>query len=269
MRRPASSSFLQHPILGTNVPMAEVQAYTEARVPLMPVVKSAVEWQKIADRLRREMFERVVFRGEAMAWRDAKTKVEWFDTIDGGPRLQNPEAALRGAARAVDSGTALSAGQPSGESARDARRQRPRCLWQGRALQTDSLHQSRQARHHLAQCRVARHGPTARARLHTHAHEPTRPLRHQRRVAVLSGNETRAGCAAVPGASRPRPSGGLRPLRRRLANHLHQFARHTRDPCPIRSRVIPASARAPAISPTSAIRSKRRATWQPLRITHT
>ncbi|MCX6901436.1 MAG: acetylxylan esterase [Verrucomicrobia bacterium] len=76
---------LQHPILGTNVPMAEVQAFTETRVPRMPAVKSAAEWQKIADRLRREMFERVVFRGEAAVWRDAKTKVEWLDTIEGGP----------------------------------------------------------------------------------------------------------------------------------------------------------------------------------------
>jgi Acetyl xylan esterase (AXE1) len=76
---------LQHPILGTNTPMAEVQAYTEARVPRMPAVKSAAEWQKIADRLRRDMLERVVLRGEAAAWRDAKTKVEWFDTVEGGP----------------------------------------------------------------------------------------------------------------------------------------------------------------------------------------
>ncbi|MFA6564914.1 MAG: acetylxylan esterase [Verrucomicrobiia bacterium] len=78
-------SLLQHPIIGTNVPMAEVQAFTEVRVPRMPTVKSAAEWQKIADRLRRGMFERVVFRGEAAAWRDAKTKVEWFNTIEGGP----------------------------------------------------------------------------------------------------------------------------------------------------------------------------------------
>jgi hypothetical protein len=65
--------------------MAEVQVFTEARVPRMPAVKSAAEWQKIADRLRRDMFERVIFRGEAAAWRDAKTKVEWLDTIEGGP----------------------------------------------------------------------------------------------------------------------------------------------------------------------------------------
>ena len=78
-------SLLQHPIIGTNVPMAEVQAFTEIRVPPMPAVKSAAEWQKIADRLRHDMLERVVFRGEAAAWRDAKTKVEWFDTMEGGP----------------------------------------------------------------------------------------------------------------------------------------------------------------------------------------
>ena len=78
-------ALLQHPIIGTNVPMDEVQAFTETRVPRMPVVKSAAEWQKIADRLRHDMFERVVFRGEAAAWRDAKTKVEWFETIEGGP----------------------------------------------------------------------------------------------------------------------------------------------------------------------------------------
>jgi hypothetical protein len=78
-------TLLQHPILGTNVPMAEVQVFTETRVPRMPAVKSAAEWQKHADRLRRDMFERVIFRGEAAAWRDAKTKVEWLDTIEGGP----------------------------------------------------------------------------------------------------------------------------------------------------------------------------------------
>ena len=66
---------LQHPILGTNTPMAEVQAFTETRVPRMPAVKSASEWQKIADRLRHDMLERVVLRGEAAFWRDAKTKL--------------------------------------------------------------------------------------------------------------------------------------------------------------------------------------------------
>jgi len=35
--------------------------------------------------LRQQTLERVVFRGEAAHWRDAKSKVEWLDTIAGGP----------------------------------------------------------------------------------------------------------------------------------------------------------------------------------------
>jgi hypothetical protein len=72
-------------IIGTNQTLAEVQAFTESRVPAMPEVKSAGEWNRIAERLRRETLERVVFRGEAARWRDAKTKVEWLATIEGGP----------------------------------------------------------------------------------------------------------------------------------------------------------------------------------------
>ncbi|MBI5396637.1 MAG: hypothetical protein HZA91_15190 [Verrucomicrobia bacterium] len=83
--QPVLQSLLQHAIIATNLPLTEVQAYCEARVPRMPRVKTVAEWEKIAARTRHDMFERVVFRGEAAAWRDAKTKVEWFDTIEGGP----------------------------------------------------------------------------------------------------------------------------------------------------------------------------------------
>ena len=76
---------LQHQILSTNLPLNEVQAYTEARVPRMPKMKSIAEWEKLADRMRRDTFDHVVFRGEAAAWRDAKSRIEWFDTVIGGP----------------------------------------------------------------------------------------------------------------------------------------------------------------------------------------
>jgi dienelactone hydrolase len=62
-----------------------VQVYTENRVPLMPQVKSAGEWDRLAARLRRETLERVVYSGEAARWRDAKVKVEWLGTMEGGP----------------------------------------------------------------------------------------------------------------------------------------------------------------------------------------
>lgn len=75
---------LARDIIGPNLALAEVQNYTENRVPLMPAVKSAAAWEKEAARLRRAALDEVIFRGEARAWRDAKTKVEWLDTIPGG-----------------------------------------------------------------------------------------------------------------------------------------------------------------------------------------
>ena len=45
--QPALQSLLQHAILATNLPMTEVQAYCEARVPRMPRVKTVAEWEKI------------------------------------------------------------------------------------------------------------------------------------------------------------------------------------------------------------------------------
>ncbi|MCH7728342.1 MAG: acetylxylan esterase, partial [Planctomycetes bacterium] len=76
---------LKQPILTPNTPLVEVQAFTEKRVPRMPKVKSLEEWEKHASRLRKAVLDNVVFRGEAAKWREAKTKVEWLDTIDGGP----------------------------------------------------------------------------------------------------------------------------------------------------------------------------------------
>src|SRR6185436_5876395 len=75
-------TLLAREIIGPTQTLAEVQAYTENRVPLMPEVKSAEEWNRIAARLRLETLDRVIFRGEAARWRDARTKVEWLDTIE-------------------------------------------------------------------------------------------------------------------------------------------------------------------------------------------
>jgi hypothetical protein len=81
----ALQTLLQRSIIGPGLALAEVQAFTESRVPLMPPVKSAAEWEKLANRLRRDTLARVVYRGEAVAWRDARTKVEWLGTVAGGP----------------------------------------------------------------------------------------------------------------------------------------------------------------------------------------
>jgi hypothetical protein len=72
-------------IIGPRQAMLDAQEYLEPRIPRMPQVKSAAEWEQIANQLRADVLRKVVFRGEAAAWRDAKTKVEWLDTIPGGP----------------------------------------------------------------------------------------------------------------------------------------------------------------------------------------
>jgi dienelactone hydrolase len=76
---------LKHEIIGNELPLAEVQRYVESRVPKMPACGTVSEWQAEADRLRQAVLDRVVFRGEAARWRDAPTKVQWLDAIEGGP----------------------------------------------------------------------------------------------------------------------------------------------------------------------------------------
>jgi hypothetical protein len=79
-------ALLQHPILSPDLAVAETQAYCEPKVPRMPRVRTLAEWQAFADQTRRDVLDRIVFRGVlAKQWRDAKTKVEWLDTIEGGP----------------------------------------------------------------------------------------------------------------------------------------------------------------------------------------
>jgi hypothetical protein len=78
------AALLGREIIGPKQSLAEVKAYLDARVPRMPKPTSADEWTREAERIRAAVLERVVYRGEAAHWRDAKTRVEWLDTIKGG-----------------------------------------------------------------------------------------------------------------------------------------------------------------------------------------
>ena len=66
---PEIEKLLARSIIDSNLPLQEVQAFTEARVPVMPAVSSAAEWTSLADRLRQDTLDKVVFRGEAAKWR--------------------------------------------------------------------------------------------------------------------------------------------------------------------------------------------------------
>jgi hypothetical protein len=76
--------FLDREILGSETTLAEVQIFTERRVPTMPYVESAQQWTEIASKIRNDVLENVVFRGEASRWKQLETRVEWLDEIDGG-----------------------------------------------------------------------------------------------------------------------------------------------------------------------------------------
>lgn len=76
---------LAKPVLKPGTGLREVEAYLESRVPPMPQVTTREEWRRYADRNRKQTLEKVVFRGEAARWRDAPTRVEWLETIKGGP----------------------------------------------------------------------------------------------------------------------------------------------------------------------------------------
>lgn len=78
-------SSLAHEIIGPDQSMSDVQDFTEARIPSMPAVKTAAEWQQLAAKYRKDAQAKVLFRGAAEAWRQAKTKVEWQETLEGGP----------------------------------------------------------------------------------------------------------------------------------------------------------------------------------------
>jgi hypothetical protein len=45
--------------------------------------ESASEWEAKADNIRRDLLNKIIFRGEAAKWRDADTHVEWLDTVPG------------------------------------------------------------------------------------------------------------------------------------------------------------------------------------------
>jgi hypothetical protein len=76
---------LAREVIGPRQALLDLQDHLEPRVPRVPAVASVEEWERHARRIRADVLEKVVFRGEAKAWRDAKVGVKWFDAIPGGP----------------------------------------------------------------------------------------------------------------------------------------------------------------------------------------
>lgn len=83
---PVVDQLLRHPILTPGLPVTEAQTYCGKKVPAMPALTTLEAWQAFANRTRQEVLQNIVFRGEtARKWRDTPGKVEWQETLQGGP----------------------------------------------------------------------------------------------------------------------------------------------------------------------------------------
>src|SRR5207244_12422545 len=78
------AEILGREIIGPRQALRDVQDHVELRIPKMPDVKTAAEWDRYAERLRQDVLDKVVFRGQAKDWSEARARVKWLDTIPGG-----------------------------------------------------------------------------------------------------------------------------------------------------------------------------------------
>ena len=76
---------LERPLLEPGQPLAEAQKFCAAKVPPLAAAANKSDWEKNAKSLRTQVLVKGVYRGEASKWRDANLKVEWLETIPGGP----------------------------------------------------------------------------------------------------------------------------------------------------------------------------------------
>jgi cephalosporin-C deacetylase-like acetyl esterase len=81
----AIQASLDKQIIDPALPLAEMRAFLEPRIVQPPRAVNKFEWEQAAAKLRRDVLDKIVFRGSAAVWRDAPAKVEWLDTNTGGP----------------------------------------------------------------------------------------------------------------------------------------------------------------------------------------
>ncbi len=75
-------------ILDDNGATGDIRSYFRSSLPVVSVPADLTAWQQDVSTLRRRFLDEVVFAGRASEWRDASTRVEWLERIDGGPGYQ-------------------------------------------------------------------------------------------------------------------------------------------------------------------------------------
>jgi dienelactone hydrolase len=75
---------LQREVIGPRQALVDLQEWLDARIPRLSPTLTREEWDRQAPSLRAQVLDKVVFGGEAAAWRKQPLKVEWLDTMKGG-----------------------------------------------------------------------------------------------------------------------------------------------------------------------------------------
>jgi len=76
---------LARPILEEKHSLVEVRRFCDQRITAMPAYTTWSDWQRKAEQIEREVLNDIVFRGVPAAWRSSSRRVEWQETIAGGP----------------------------------------------------------------------------------------------------------------------------------------------------------------------------------------
>ncbi len=76
---------LSAPAFPAELPLNEFKAFLEPKIVQPPLVTTREKWEQRALSLRRQILERIIFRGRAADWRTSQGKVEWLETVAGGP----------------------------------------------------------------------------------------------------------------------------------------------------------------------------------------
>jgi dienelactone hydrolase len=76
---------LSRVLLDTDQTLIETQKFSAGKIPPLPAATNVTDWEKAAKSIRTQTLLKTVYRGEASKWRDTPLKVEWLETIPGGP----------------------------------------------------------------------------------------------------------------------------------------------------------------------------------------
>ena len=211
----AVADALSRKLLSPAIPLQEIKDFVDAHLLPMPEPKTVADWERYANRVRKEALDRVIFRGEAAKWRTLPTRREMAGNHRRRPRLQDQEATLRSCPGPLDSRTPLRADRVQvSQSPRVARGQWSSSAGKSRRLQADPLHQPGQARHDRFEHGISGFRTTQRPEFRSLPAQPTRAVRHERRVTVLSRDVSRTRHPVGARSCRPDACCRPRPVRR-------------------------------------------------------